>query len=166
MGAGLHAAPPGGDRRGGREVLVSSSKRSVFPCSCHDFHFMTFEWWPDDKLSDLEAWVAVGGRDWDSWRKRLKLAWHCLRARESSVYEVVLRREQVMDLRNDLNGYLAAVERLNIEADLAEMYDTPPMVCTVHMRFIPCGSSKTDCVLSDKTEDVERVRKFQGDTTV
>jgi hypothetical protein len=149
---------------------VSFSKRSVFPCSCHDFHFMVFEWFPEDKHPDPELWVqaylSVGGCDWDSWRKRLTVVWRVLRGRETSSYEVVLRREQVMDLRNDLNDYLAAVERLNVEADLAEMYDTPVMVCTVHMRFIPCGSSKTDCVISEQPEDVDRVRKFQGETAI
>jgi hypothetical protein len=146
---------------------MSGSRRSVFQCDCHDFHFMIFEWYPDDRQSEVMAWIAAGGSDWVSWRKRLKLAWHHLRGGEpSSVYEVVLRREQVMDLRNDLNDYLAAVERLNTEADLAGVYDSPAMVCTMHMRFIPCGSSKTDCVISDKTEDVERVRKFQGETAI
>jgi hypothetical protein len=136
---------------------MSNSKRSVFQCDCHDFHFMIFEWYPDDAQSEMMAWVRVGGGDWDSWRKRLILAWHQLRGGEpSSVYEVVLRREQVMGLRNDLNDYLTAME------DLSE----GPRVCTRHMRFIPCGSSKTDCVISGKTEDVERVRKFQGETAI
>jgi hypothetical protein len=155
---------------GDKAVRMSGSKRSVFPCSCHDFHFMIFEWFPEDKHPDPELWVqaylSVGGRDWDSWKERLTTIWRVLRGRETSSYEVILRREDVMDLRNDLNDYLAAAERLNTETGLAGMYDAPPMVCTMHMRFIPCGSSKTGCVISDKAEDVERVRKFQGDTAV
>jgi hypothetical protein len=137
---------------------VSASKRSIFQCSCHDFHFLTFQWYPEDKYFDPEIWVqaylSIGGRDWNSWKERLNVIWHVLRGRETSSYEVILRREDAMGLRNDLNEYLAAMD------------DHGPAVCTTHMRFIPCGSSKTGCVISDEPEDVERVRKFQGETTV
>jgi len=153
---------------------VSNSKRSIFPCDCHDFHFLIFEWFPEDKHLDPELWVqaylSVGGKDWDSWKTRLTAIWRVLRGRETSTYEVILRREQVINLRNDLNDYLTTAGGGSWLDDLAgasaHIGLSGPSVCTAHMRFIPCGSSKTDCVISDKPEDVERVRKFQGGTTV
>lgn len=84
-----------------------SSKRTVLQCDCHAFHFLTFEWWPDEKWSDIEAWIAIGGADWTSLRKRIKMAWHCLKGGEpTSEYEVVLQRDKVIELRNNLNDYL------------------------------------------------------------
>jgi hypothetical protein len=86
---------------------VNHSAKSIFQCDCHAFHFLTFEWWPDDKLGDVCAYAAIGGSDWNSWRKRIRMAWHCLRGGEStSEYEVVLERNKVVELRNSLNDYL------------------------------------------------------------
>jgi hypothetical protein len=83
------------------------NKRIILPCSCHSFHFLTFEWWPDEKWDDAAAYIALGGEDWTSLRKRLRLAWHALRGGDpSSVYECILNREDVVNLRNELNEFL------------------------------------------------------------
>lgn len=83
----------------------------MFQCACHSFHFLTFEWFPDDKLGDINAYVAIGGANWDSWRKRVKMAWHCLKGGEAqSEFEAVLDRDKVIELRNHLNDYLQGTQ--------------------------------------------------------
>lgn len=86
-----------------------SAKSFVFRCSCHDFHFMTFEWYPEDKGQadvTVSASLAIGGRDWDSWRRRFKGIWGILRGRDYGYYEVCLGHDDGVKLRNALNDYL------------------------------------------------------------
>jgi hypothetical protein len=137
------------------------NKRTIFPCDCHAFHFLTFEWWPDDKNSDVCAYVAVGGADWDSWRKRIRMAWHCLRGGEPvSEFEVVLKHENVVELRNSLNEYITATSRLNTDDDYLENYSVSATVCLTHMRFIPCRTDN-GCKFSTEQEDIRAVTAYQ-----
>jgi hypothetical protein len=86
-----------------------SLKSFIFQCTCHDFHFMTFEWWTEDKQQAdvmVSASLAIGGRDWDSWKRRLKGIWGILRGRDYGYYEVCLERDDAVKLRNNLNEFL------------------------------------------------------------
>jgi hypothetical protein len=88
---------------------MSKYKRYIYQCDCHDFHFMTFTWWPGDKYDadvTVEAFVSIGGCDWDSWRRRGKAVWRILRGRESGSYELVLNRDDAVKLRNNLNEFI------------------------------------------------------------
>lgn len=40
-------------------------------------------------------------------------------------------------------------------------YDTGAVVCTAHMRFVPCRKKDGTCTYSEAEEDIERVRKHQ-----
>jgi hypothetical protein len=83
------------------------NRRTIFPCSCHSFHFLTFEWWPEEKWDDACAYIALGGEDWTSLRRRLRLAWHALFGNDcQSVYEAILEHDDIVKLRNELNEYL------------------------------------------------------------
>jgi hypothetical protein len=91
-------------------VSYDPSKKFIFQCSCHDFHFMSFEWWPSEGTrADVtaEAYLAIGGRDWDSWKRRFKGIWGILRGRDYGYYEMVVTHEDGIRLRNALNDYLS-----------------------------------------------------------
>ena len=149
---------------------MSLSKKHIFQCDCHDYHFMMFEWWSEDKKFaqvTANAYVSIGGRDWDSLRKRVHAAWRMLRGKEYSYYEVVLGEEDAVRLRNALNEYINFVhvrkgswldELAEISGDIAEV---PATVCVTHKRFIPCRA-QDGCVISENQEDVDAVRAYQS----
>ena len=147
---------------------MTGAVRQVFQCDCHDYHFMVFEWYPEDgRQADVmvSAFISIGGSDWDSWRKRLRAAWQVLRGKEHSCYEVILDEADAVRLRNALNDYIVALHKSGWLEELAEASEglglDAPMVCVTHMRFIPCGETKTGCVISEEPGDVERVRAYQ-----
>jgi hypothetical protein len=155
---------------------VSLSKKHIFQCDCHDYHFMMFEWWPEDKKFAqvvVNAYVSIGGRDWDSLRKRVQAAWRMLRGKEYSYYEVVLGEEDAVSLRNALNEYIVFLarkswlERLpgpdvsDWRSDEDSVYDSGPAVCVTHKRFIPCRA-QDGCVISEDQGDVDAVRAYQS----
>jgi hypothetical protein len=129
---------------------------------------MVFEWYPEDGLlADVttSVFVSIGGRDWDSWRKRLHVMWRVLRGEEHSCYEVSLTEPDAVRLRNALNDYIVALHEASWLEELADAGERIGLayrsVCVTHMRFSPCGESKTGCVISEEAGDVERVRAYQ-----
>jgi hypothetical protein len=145
-----------------------TSKRTVLLCDCHDFHLLCFEWWPGDKKFAqvmVNAYVSIGGRDWDSLRKRVQAAWRMLRGKEYSYYEVVLGEEDAVRLRNALNEYIVFLHKRSWLDELAEISgdiaEVPATVCVTHKRFIPCRA-QDGCVISEDQGDVDAVRAYQS----
>jgi hypothetical protein len=150
---------------------MSFSKEHVFQCDCHDYHFLMFEWWPEDKKAAqimVNAFVSIGGRDWDSLRKRVQAAWRMLRGKEYSYYEVVLNPEDAARLRDALQEYVnfVHVQKGSWLDELADVSEDLPgvRVCVTHMRFIPCRRDGGH-VISEEPADIERVRVFQNGIT-
>lgn len=85
----------------------------ILQCACHDYHFVVFEWFPEDKWSDvdIEAYVNVGGDIWDTWKRRFRIIWRVLTGKHCSVFDMVLDLNSAIELRNSLNGYIMAADQ-------------------------------------------------------
>jgi len=89
---------------------MNTGKEHVFQCDCHDFHFLTFNWYPPDRHLDLEieGYIDVGGDYWNMsrWRERIKVIWRVIRNRHAAPLGLVLNQSKVIELRNALNEFL------------------------------------------------------------
>lgn len=89
--------------------MKNSPRNYVFQCSCHDFHFLTLTWYPDDKYVpdlDVEAEIAFGGDYHHNWRARGKAVWNVLRGRSAHAMYLNLDYDHAVAFRDALNDYI------------------------------------------------------------
>ena len=74
----------------------------IFPCDCHDHHFLHFEW--DEEDTDWR-YIYVSNQ-WRPvrWRDKIKSCYKILRNREYSIDEVVLNDKSIDALKKFLEG--------------------------------------------------------------
>lgn len=93
-------------------------KDRVFPCACHGFHFMRFTAWPASQPDfAAEAYVSVGGDFRDTWKDRVKGAWHVLRGGNAHSCEILLDARTAAELRDALGEYLTGLYGLGAKRE-------------------------------------------------
>ena len=95
------------------QVSTLNAEELLLRCDCHDYHFVTLTWWPDDNplgdsrdYADVEAYLEVGGSFYSSWKTRFKGAWKVLLGGKHIDYEVILTRDKAVAFRDKLNVFI------------------------------------------------------------
>jgi hypothetical protein len=74
----------------------SSHEEWIWPCDCHDTHYLRATW--DEDPAWRYLWIESVA--WPQrWRDRFAEAWRCLRGRRCSHNEVVLGTNTIADLK-------------------------------------------------------------------
>jgi hypothetical protein len=76
-------------------------------CECHDNHFLTICYWPDESGdAEFSASIDIGGNYWTNLRMRLKMIFKLLRHGHADTnVGLILTREQALELAAELAAF-------------------------------------------------------------
>lgn len=100
-------------------MAIDGERDTMFPCDCHDDHFLRINWWPGDidRGLEVEGWLSLGGGFWPTLGRRLRIVWRALTKFHYHTYVgVVLEAGKARAIAAELVAFADAEDAHRAEA--------------------------------------------------